>query len=138
MARALLFHERQSDSSWKTVAAAVCTEKRIDMKVLPGSARRDAFLRGIVPKQPPFKDGLGLSLERGTFEDWATYALASLSNGHDTWVTEVEPVMATGRLSVVAATYGQYVLGSVDQPAPSARPTDDVPELSGYRKVRPK
>ena len=140
MARAVLYHERQGEN-WKPVGVFLATQKRLDYRVLPGSARREAWMRTIATEsKPPFKDGIGLSLERGTWEDdWVPYALDSLSNGHDTWMTEVEPEPTSAQSSSLESTYAKYVLGS--KTGTTRKDTvpvaDEVPELSGYKKVTP-
>lgn len=132
MARALLVHER-AGSDWRPVAVLYGTPKRLDARVLPGNGARQAWVDGLLANaKPPFKDGVGISLERGTYEDWIGWALRSLGNGHDTWVTEVEADVT------VEATYGTFVLGA-DTPLtnPKAATTDEVPQLSGFKKVKP-
>lgn len=132
MARALLHHERTEAGDWRTVGTFYATPQTLTYKSLPGSASRDAWARGITTGKPPYRDGIGLSLERGTWEDWCDYALDSLSNGHDTWLTEVPPE------PTLTATYQKWVLGAPKTLEAETVPTTDaVPELSGYKKVTP-
>jgi hypothetical protein len=133
MARALVYHERQG-VDWRAVGVFLGTTRRLDSKMLPGDARRDAWAASLpVNTKPPFVDGIGLSPERGTWEDWIGWALGALSNGHDTWMTEVEPE------PTVDALYRREVLGApATVGAETPETTDEVPELSGFRKVKPR
>lgn len=133
MARALLVHERTETGEWRPTGIFFATPKRLDARYLPGDGGREAYFTNILKgSRPPFKDGVGISTERGTWEDWVGYAVRSLGNGHDTWVTEVEPDVTT------EATYAKYVL-NVEVPLtnPATQPTDEIPTLSGFKKVKP-
>lgn len=133
MARALLVHERDETGEWVPKGVFFAVPKRLDARYLPGDAGREAYFASLLKgSRPPFLDGVGISTERGTWEDWIGWANRSLGNGHDTWVTEVEPEVTMEK------TYAKFVLGAdVPLTKPSLQPTDALPELSGFKKVRP-
>lgn len=133
MARALLVHERTSTGDWRPTGVFFATPKVLDERHLPGDGSRDAWFRSVkTGARQPYKDGVGISLERDTWEGWIGWANRSLGNGHDTWVTEVDPDVT------LETTYSKYVLGSTAPLSnPDLTPTDVVPELSGFKKVKP-
>ena len=133
MSRAMLVHERQPGSVWKPTGVFLGTANRLDYKMLPGSPSRDKWAAYLAANSlpPPIAE---YSEERGTWEDWIGASIDAFTNGHDKWCTEVEPE------ATVDATYQKYVL-LVDEPVltpkefrPTAR---DIPDLGGYKKVRP-
>jgi hypothetical protein len=88
--RAMLLFERQADASWLPTTVILATPKRLQGKALPGSPDRDARLARILSDAlPPRIDDQ--TEERGTFEDWITWGVYNLANGHTTWTTEVRP-----------------------------------------------
>lgn len=111
------------------------TSNRLDFRFLPGMPGWQRWAENITENaNPPFLDGTGHDPARGTWEDWIPWAVGAFSNGHDTWVTMIEDPEPT-----VLANYEKYVLGATPTPltAEPVRATDDLPELGGFKKVRP-
>jgi hypothetical protein len=133
MPRAMLLFERQADASWLPTTVILATPKRLQGKCLPGNADRDARLaRLLTDSLPPRIDDQ--TEERGTFEDWITWGVYNLANGHTTWATEVKPEVT------VEAIYQREVLDVVPAPItrPELRPTTEAPTgLTGRKKVHP-
>ena len=133
MPRAMLLFERQADASWLPTTVILATPKRLQGKCLPGDPNRDARLAHILTDAlPPRIDDQ--AEERGTFEDWITWGVYNLANGHTTWATEVKPEIT------VDAIYQREVLDVIPKPItrPELQPTTEAPtNLGGYRKVRP-
>jgi hypothetical protein len=90
VARAMLLFERQADSSWLPTTVILATPKRLQGKCLPGSPDRDARLTSILQNALPPRVN-DQTEERGTYEDWITWGVYNLANGHTTWATEVVP-----------------------------------------------
>jgi len=97
MARAMLLFERQSDASWLPTTVILATPKRLQGKALPGSPDRDARLAMLLKdaRPPRINDQ---TKERGTYEDWITWGVYNLANGHTSWATEVKPEMTVDAL----------------------------------------
>jgi len=134
MARAMLVHERTPAGGWKPTGVFVGTVNRLDYRMLPGNAARDRWAAELAANSvPPYRDGVGISGERGTWEDWIGWAIGAYSNGHDRWCTEVEPRITA------EATYQLWVLEAEPEMTPREfRTTDEIPpDLGGYKKVRP-
>lgn len=135
MARAIVWHHRQGDGSWKPVGVFLGTRHRLDGRVLPGDSDRSKWFESILgdaqrPQREPYDP------TRGTWEDWIGWALSNHTNGHDSMMVEVEPE------TTAEATYQRYVLGMKPSPLtpPNLRPTTEVPAgLGGVKaeKVRP-
>lgn len=135
MAKLAIVHNRQPDSSWKPVGVVLGTRARLDFKFLPGQDGWQRWSESLAENaQPPYLDGTGQDPARGTWEDWIPWAVGAFSNGHDAWLTYIDDPEAT-----VQANYERYVLGAKPTPltAEPARATDEIPELGGFRKVRP-
>jgi hypothetical protein len=97
MARAPLLFERQADASWIPTTVILATPRRLQGKALPGSPDRDARLAMLLSDaRPPRLDDN--TEERGTFEDWITWGVWNLANGHTTWATEVKPTRTVDEL----------------------------------------
>lgn len=131
MARALVYLERQSDTSWKPTCVFLGTPTRVDARALPGDSRRDAWLAAQLAQRslPIGADGAD-----GDWEDWIGRAVSMFANGHDSWAIEVEPEVTVERL------FTREVLGAKPRTMapPNLRPSDVPPEdLGGYKKVRP-
>jgi hypothetical protein len=124
MARAFVVSERQPDTTWKPTVAFLATPTRLDAKALPGDARRSAWLAAILA---------GAQKGAGTWEQWVDEGVNGIANGHDLWAVEVEPELT------LEALYQREVLGMTPTPMspPSLTPSTEVPELGGYRKVKP-
>lgn len=90
MARALLLFERQPDASWLPTTVILATPKRLQGKCLPESPDRDARLTSILQNALPPRIS-DQTKERGTYEDWITWGVYNLANGHTSWSTEVKP-----------------------------------------------
>ena len=97
MARALLLFERQADASWLPTTVILATPKRLQGKALPGDPNRDARLASILTNAlaPRVNDQ---TEERGDYEDWITWGVHNLANGHTSWATEVKPEMTVDAL----------------------------------------
>ena len=132
MSRAMLVHTRQPGGGWKPVGVVQATPNRLDYKMLPGDPSMNAWASNLGANAiPPPK--AEYSEERGTWEDWIGWALDAFTNGHDMWCTEVEPEVT------VQATYEKFVL-LIDEPTMTPkefRATAEIPDLGGYKKVRP-
>jgi hypothetical protein len=118
MARAMLLFERQSDASWLPTTVILATPKRLQGKCLPGSPDRDARLASIITNALPPRLSNSTE-ERGTFEDWVTWGVYNLANGHSSWATEVVPTQT------VEALYRREV--AHEDGRQSARPTAGHP-----------
>jgi hypothetical protein len=90
VARAMLLFERQADASWLPTTVIFATTKPLDGRALPGSPDRDARLARILTDAPPPRIN-DQTEERGTFEEWITWGVYNLANGHTTWATEIVP-----------------------------------------------
>ena len=130
MPRATLRFERQSDASWLPTTVILATPKRLQGKCLPGSPDRDARLTSIMQNALPPRVN-DQTEERGTYEDWITWGVYNLANGHTTWATEVKPEIT------VDAIYQREVLDVVPKPItrPELQPTTEAPlNLGGYKR----
>jgi hypothetical protein len=97
MSRAMLLFERQADASWLPTTVILATPKRLQGKCLPGNADRDARLARILTDALPPRINADTE-ERGTYEDWITWGVYNLANGHTTWATEVKPTPTVDEL----------------------------------------
>jgi hypothetical protein len=95
--RAMLLFERQADASWLPTTVILATPKRLQGNCLPGSPDRDARLARILTDALPPRIN-DQTEERGTFEDWITWGVYNLANGHTTWATEVKPTVRVDEL----------------------------------------
>jgi len=130
--RAMLVHVRQPRSVWKPVGVFLGTPNRLDYRMLPGEALDDwAAYLAANSLPPPIAE---YSEVRGNWADWIGASVDAFTNGHDMWCTEIPPEVT------LDATYEKYVL-LVDEPVLTPKefiPTaNDIPDLSGYKKVRP-
>ena len=118
MARAMLIFERQDDTSWVPTIVILATPERLQGRALPGNPDRDARLaRYLSDALPPrINDDTD---ERGTYEDWITWALNACANGMTSWATEVEPTLTVDEL------YGREVLDAIPAAAPVDAPEPD-------------
>jgi hypothetical protein len=108
----------------------LATPKRLQGKCLPGSPDRDARLARILTDALPPRIN-DQTEERGTFEDWITWGVYNLANGHTTWATEIKPE------GTVDALYDREVADVVASlpPAAPAIEADPVGEESGIELV---
>ena len=97
MARAMLLFERQADTSWLPTTVILATPKGLQGKALPGSPDRNARLARILTDALPPRIN-DQTEERGTFEDWITWGVYNLANGHTTWATEIKPEVTVAAL----------------------------------------
>jgi hypothetical protein len=97
MARALLLFERQADASWLPTTVILATPRRLEGKALPGDPNRDARLAMLLrdARPPRINDS---TEERGTFEDWISWGVHHLADGHTSWSTEVKPEITVDAL----------------------------------------
>src|SRR5665811_912053 len=102
--RAMLLFERQADASWLPTTVILATPKRLQGKCLPGSPNRDARLTSILQNALPPRIN-DQTEERGTYEDWITWGVYNLANGHTTWATEVVPTATVEALYAVSYTH---------------------------------
>ena len=117
MARAMLIFERQNDTSWVPTIVILATPERLPGRALPGNPDRDARLaRYLSDALPPRIDDN--TEERGTYEDWISWALNACANGMTSWATEVVPT------STVDELFQREVLDviSVDAPVDASEP----------------
>lgn len=135
MARALVVHERTPDGGWRPVTVFLGVPNRLMGRTLPGSASRSAGLAYILANAVrPNLDESGVTNQPGSWEDWIGGARNTLANGHDSWATEVDP-----ELTIEALYKREVVGGSVTIATPdNIKPTDLVPDLGGYKTVRPR
>ena len=118
MARAMLIFERQSDSAWVPTIVILATPERLQGRALPGNPDRDARLaRYLSDALPPRIDDN--TDERGTYEDWISWALNACANGMTSWATEVVPT------STVDELYEREVLDVIRANAPVNTPEPD-------------
>jgi hypothetical protein len=119
MAPAMLIFEPQDDTSWAPTIVILATPERLQGGALPGNPDRDARLaRYLSDALPPrINDDTD---ERGTYEDWITWALNACANGMTSWATEVAPTFTVDEL------FRREVLDAV----PAAAPVD-APEPAG-------
>ena len=120
MARALLLFERRADSTGMPTIVILATPERLQGRALPGNPDRDARLaRYLSDALPPrINDD---TEERGTYEDWITWALNACANGMTSWATEVTPT------STVDELFQREVL----DPIPAAPAEDPEPDRAG-------
>ncbi len=132
MARAMLIFERQNDTSWVPTIVILATPERLQGRALPGNPDRDARLaRYLSDALPPrINDDTD---ERGTYEDWISWALNACANGMTSWATEVVPTLTVDEL------YGREVhaipaAAPVDAPEPdgAGQPSEEGPSTA-YR-----
>jgi hypothetical protein len=133
MAQAMLIFERQNDTSWVPTIVILATPEHLQGRALPGSPDRDARLaRYLSDALPPrINDDTD---ERGTYEDWISWALNACANGMTSWATEVVPTLTVDELfqrevlDVIAAA------PPVDPPEPdhAGQPSQDGPSTE-YR-----
>lgn len=124
----MVVHERGDAGEWKPVGVFLATSKRLQARMLPGSASRDAFMKTVLadsvrPHEP-------FSTAKGTWEDWIEYAVWSLTDGMVHFMTEVQPAVNLER------TYAREVLGeTVPGPLNDLKhtPTTEAPALGGYK-----
>ena len=107
MSRVAVVHERQADGAWKAVGVLGSTPDGVEGQFLPDEPDWDRWLTNL-PRvaNPPYRDGVGFSVERGTWDDWIVWAANAFTNGHVTWITlldEPEPTLV--------ANFERYVLG---------------------------
>lgn len=128
MPRAMLLFERQADASWMPTTVILATPKRLQGKCLPGSPTRDERLTSILQNALPPRIN-DQTEERGTFEDWITWGVYNMANGHTTWATEIKPEIT------VDALYQREVLDVIPKPItrPDLQPTTEAPALGGYK-----
>lgn len=121
--------ERGDDREFAPVGVWLATTKRLQARMLPGSASRDAFMRYVLSDAQRPK--VSFSNEKLGWPDWIEWAVWSLSDGHIRMMTEVEPTVTLDQL------YAREVLGE-RKPAPlydpKHQPTPDVPDLKGFGK----
>jgi hypothetical protein len=120
MARALLLFERQADASWLPTTVILATPTRLQGKCLAGDPNRDARLASILKNALPPRVNDDTK-ERGTFEDWISWGVHHLADGHSTWATEVVPT------PMVEALYGREVADVVGN-ALGHRPGSRTPD----------
>jgi hypothetical protein len=122
-------NERNDAGDFVPVGVWLATTKRLQARMLPGSASRDAFMKYILatatrPRQSFTNVKLG-------WPDWIEYATWSLSDGHVRLMVEVAPMVTLDQL------YAAHVLGET-KPAPlydpKHQPTPDAPDLRGFGK----
>jgi len=131
MSRACVIYERTGDGGWRPVILFYATPKAVDYKVLPGDVKHEAWAQAVIAQgQPPVINYE--TYERGTWEDWISWAADAFATGYS-WASEVEPEVT------MQATYEREILGYEPRPLtpPALQPTTMMPELSGYKKVRP-
>jgi len=99
MARALLLLERQADASWLPTTVILATPKGQQGKCLPGvgDPNRDARLTSILTNALPPRIN-DFTEERGAFEDWVSWGVYNLANGHTTCATEIKPEVTVAAL----------------------------------------
>jgi hypothetical protein len=90
MARAMLLFERQADASWLPTTVFLATPEGLYGKVVPGDPNRDARLASILKNALPPRPNDDTK-ERGDYEDWISWGVYHLADGHTTWTTEVMP-----------------------------------------------
>lgn len=133
MAKAMLLCERQPDGEFKPVTVFLAVKNRLQMKTLPGSARRDAFVARVTANPGPDKDPQ--TGQPRSVEAWLeNFALDAYSNGHATWTVMVEPTLTIDEL------YQREVLGIEPKRIvrPELQPTTEAPTtLGGRKKVKP-
>jgi hypothetical protein len=93
----MLMFERQSDASWLPTTVILATPKRLQGKCLPGDPNRDARLASILQNALPPRINDQTEV-RGDFEDWITWGVYNLANGHTTWATEIKPEVSVDAL----------------------------------------
>jgi hypothetical protein len=118
MARALLLFERRADSTGMPTIVILATPERLQGRALPGNPDRDARLaRYLSDALPPrINDD---TEERGTYEDWITWALNACANGMTSWATEVVPTATVDEL------FQREVLDAIPAAAPVEEPEPD-------------
>jgi hypothetical protein len=114
----MLIFEWQNDTSWMPTIVILATPERLQGRALPGNPDRDArrarYLSDALP--PRINDDTD---ERGTYEDWISWALNACANGHTTWATEVVPTRTVDEL------FGREVLDVIPAVAPVDPPEPD-------------
>lgn len=124
----MLMHERGDAGEWKPTGVFLATSKRLQARMLPGSASRDAFMQTVLsdsarPRQP-------FTNKQGTWEDWIEWAVWSLTDGMVHFMTEVEPAVNLERL-YAREVLGEKVPGPLSDP--KFTPTTEVPVLGGFK-----
>jgi hypothetical protein len=118
MARAMLIFERQNDTSWVPTIVILATPERLQGRALPGNPDRDARLaRYLSDALPPRIDDN--TDERGTYEDWISWALNACANGMTSWATEVVPT------STVDELFQREIVDAIPTSAPVDAPEPD-------------
>ena len=122
--RAMVIFDRQGDGSWLPTTVILATPDRLQGRCLPGDENRDGrlarILTGALP--PRINDQ---TEERGTYEDWITWGVYNLANGHTTWSTEIKPE------ATVDALYDREVANVVSPLHRAAPPTEGDLETEG-------
>src|SRR4051812_1596518 len=124
MARAMVQYERDDSATFVPVGVWLATAKRLQARMLPGSASRDAFMKYVLadasrPTAPYSTTKLG-------WPDWIEWATWSLSDGHIRMMREVEPEVTLDQM------YAIYVLGDAKAGPmhdPKHQPTADIPAI---------
>ena len=131
MARAMVQKERNDAGDFIPVGVWLATTKRLQARMLPGSASRDAFMKYILSTAT--RPRVSFTNTKLGWPDWIEYATWSLSDGHVRLMIEVEPMVTLDQL------YATHVLGEA-KPGPlydpKHQPTVDVPDLAGFGSKR--
>jgi hypothetical protein len=119
--------ERDDAGNWIPVGVWLATAKRLQARMLPGSASRDAFMKYVLadasrPTAPFSTTKLG-------WPDWIEWAVWSLYDGHIRRMFEVPPTVTLDQL------YAREVLGEATPGPlydPKHQPTAEIPPLGGF------
>ena len=130
MARAMLQYEHGDDGGWVPVGVWLATPRRLQARMLPGSASRDAFMKYVLSDAS--RPHQSFSNTKGTWEDWIEWAVWSLTDGMIHFMTEVEPAVTLERL-YARAVLGETVPGPLSDP--KFTPTTEVPVLGGIKST---
>ena len=128
MARAMVQEDRDDKGDFRPVGVWLATSKRIQARMLPGSASRDIYMQYVLDDAS--RPTINFTNVKGTWEDWIEWATWSLSDMQFHRMTEVQPEVTLDRL------YAREVLGeTVPGPAFDQKfvPTTEVPALGGYK-----
>ena len=98
--------------------------KGLQGKALPGSPDRDARLAMLLTDALPPRIN-DQTEERGTFEDWITWGVYNLANGHTTWATEIKP---EGTVDALYDGEVVNVVSSLPRMAPAMEPDPETKE----------
>ncbi len=120
--------ERGDNTEFVPVGVWLATSKRLQARMLPGSAARDAFMKYVLSDASRPK--IGFSNVKGTWEDWIDWAVWSLTDGHIRFMTEVVPEVNIERL-YARAVLGETVMGPLSDQ--KFTPTIEAPALGGYK-----